>query len=72
MSVVYEILLVVPVYLLVEYPRLDRHLLKPIRNYRVALQQWNRIQTQDEFHQFTYDLAKGLLMLTPVLGHMLD
>lgn len=59
-------------YLLVEYPRLDRHILQPVRSYRVALQQWNRIQTQDEFHEFMLALGKGVVMMTPLVGHLLD
>ena len=41
------------------YRKFDREILRPIRNYRVGLQDYNRFQTQEEFYSFLGELRSG-------------
>ena len=40
--------------------KLDRNVLKPIRNYRKNLSDIYKLQTQEEFYQFLGDFSTGL------------
>lgn len=44
------------------YKRFDRNVLRPIRNYRANLRDYNRFQLQEEFHEFLSEVTHGLAL----------
>ncbi len=41
------------------HKKLDRNVLKPVRNYRMMLKELNKMQTQEEFYQFLGQFSTG-------------
>lgn len=44
------------------YKRFDRNVLRPIRNYRANLRDYNRFQLQEEFTEFISEVGRGVAM----------
>jgi len=40
--------------------KLDRNVVRPFRNYKAHLNEYNKVQTEEEFNEFFNDLRRGM------------